>query len=85
MGERRIDALSGIEFDGAKDITTYSRNGRELWRDLAMEFEAAAEQVIGVLSRQQGHPLLFGIDTRLRARKVTNRLRHLRVRRVPGR
>lgn len=75
MGERRIDGLSAIEFDGAKDITIYARNGREICRDLAMEFEAAAEQVIGVLSRQQGHPLLFGLDVRLRARRVGNRLR----------
>jgi hypothetical protein len=75
MGERRIDGLSAIEFDGAKDITVYARSGREICRDLAMEFEAAAEQVIGVLSRQQGHPLLFGLDTRIRARKVANRLR----------
>lgn len=75
MGERRIDGLSGIEFDGAKDITIYARKGREICRDLAMELEAAAEQVVGVLSRQQGHPLLFGIDVRIRARKVANRLR----------
>lgn len=74
MGERRIAELSGIEFDGAKDVTLYSRKGREICRDLAMEFEAAAEQVLGVLSRQQGHPLLFGLDVRMRARKVSRRL-----------
>lgn len=75
MGERRIDGLSAIEFDGAKDITTYAKTGREICRDLSMEFEAAAEQVIGVLSRQHGHPLLFGVDVRYRARKVAKRLR----------
>lgn len=74
MSERRIDELSGIEFDGAKDITLYAKKGRELCRDLAMELEAAAEQVLGVLSRQHGHPLLFGIDVRIRARRVARRL-----------
>ena len=74
MGERRIAELSGIEFEGAKDITVYAKAGREVCRDLAMELEAAAEMVLGVLSRQQGHPLLFGIDVRIRARKVSRRL-----------
>lgn len=75
MGERRIDGLSAIEFDGAKDITIYAKTGRELCRDLAMELEAAAEQLLGVLSRQSGHPLLMGVDVRIRARKVSKRLR----------
>jgi hypothetical protein len=74
VGERRIAELSGIEFDGAKDITEYAKKGREVCRDLSMELEAAAEQVLGVLSRQSGHPLLFGIDVRVRARKVSKRL-----------
>jgi hypothetical protein len=74
VGERRIAELSGIEFEGAKDITVYAQKGRELCRDLAMELEAAAEMVLGVLSRQHGHPLLFGIDVRMRARKVAKRL-----------
>lgn len=74
MGERRITELSGIEFEGAKDITTYAKKGREVCRDLAMELEAAAEMVLGVLSRQQGHSLLFGIDVRMRAHKVSKRL-----------
>lgn len=74
MSERRIGELSNIEFEGAKDITTYAKKGREVCRDLAMEFEAAAEMVLGVLSRQSGHPLLFGIDVRIRARKVSKRL-----------
>jgi hypothetical protein len=75
MGERRIDGLSGIEFRGAKDITIYSRSAREVCKDLSMEFDAAAEQVLAVLSRQHGHPLLFGIDVKVRARKVSKRLR----------
>jgi hypothetical protein len=74
VGERRIAELSGIGFDGAKDITAYAKKGREVCRDLAMELEAAAEMVLGVLSRQHGHPLLFGIDVRMRARKVSRRL-----------
>ena len=74
MGERRIAELGAIEFEGAKDITLYARKGREVCRDLAMELEAAAEMVLGVLSKQNGHPLLLGLDVRIRARRVAKRL-----------
>jgi hypothetical protein len=70
----RIPELSGIEFTGHQSVIDYSKALREINRDLAHETEFAAEELRAVLSRQQGHPLLFGIDVRLRARKVTKRL-----------
>jgi hypothetical protein len=73
--KQRIPELSGIEFTGHAAITEYSKTLRALMRDLAYELDFAAEEIQAVLSRQRGHPLLFGIDVRLRARKVAKRLR----------
>lgn len=74
--ERRIDALSKIEFEGAKDITVYSKTARDLLRDLTREFEFAADEVQAVLTiAGKGHPLLFGADTKWRARRVARRLK----------
>jgi hypothetical protein len=70
----RIPELSGIEFNGHKSVMEYSRKLRELQRDMANETDFAGEEIQAVLSRQQGHPLLMGVDVRLRARKVAKRL-----------
>jgi hypothetical protein len=70
----RIPELSGIEFTGHKSVVEYSKALREIQRDLSSETDFAAEEIRAVLSRQHGHPLLFGVDVRLRARKVAKRL-----------
>lgn len=70
----RIPELETIEFKGASSIAEYSRAGRRIGRDLAAEFDQAAEEISAVLSRQKGHPLLLGVDVRLRARRVAKRL-----------
>jgi hypothetical protein len=70
----RIPELEVIEFKGASSIAEYSRKARALGRDQAAEYSAAAEEVKAVLSAQNGHPLLFGADVKLRARKVSRRL-----------
>lgn len=75
MARTRIPELEVIEFKGAKAIAEYSRKLRALGRDLAAELDASADEVQAVLSRQKGHPLLFGLDVRSRARKVAKRLR----------
>lgn len=73
---RKIPELSAIPFTGARSITEYSKAGRALCRDLGMEFEFAADEVYGALcASQKGHPALFGVDVKLRARRVRNRLR----------
>ena len=73
-GRKRIPELEAIEFTGAKSIAAYSRSLRDLCRDIANECEFSGEEVIAVLSRQKGHPLLAGIDVRIRARRVAKRL-----------
>ncbi|WP_433188758.1 hypothetical protein [Actinoallomurus sp. CA-150999] len=75
MSRNRIPELEVIEFKGAQSIAEYSRKARALGRDLAAEFEAASEEIKAVLAAQSGHPLLFGIDVKMRARKVARRLR----------
>jgi len=71
---KRIPELEGIEFTGAQAVADYSKALRQLSRDMSNEAEFAAEELVAVLSRQKGHPLLAGIDTRMRARRVAKRL-----------
>jgi hypothetical protein len=77
MAERRIDALSQIELDGAKGVTLYARTARELLRDFTRELEFAADEFEGNLreAARGGHPLLFGIDVKWKARRCAMRLR----------
>jgi hypothetical protein len=70
----RIPELESIEFTGHQSVARYAKEARALCRDLAHEFDFAGEELQAVLSRQKGHPLLMGVDIRLRARKVTKRL-----------
>ncbi|MGI8333517.1 hypothetical protein ACRYCC_26490 [Actinomadura scrupuli] len=72
---KRIPELAAIPFTGAKSITQYSKEGRNICRELAWEFEMAAEEVYGALvASQKGHPLLLGVDVKWRARRVRSRL-----------
>lgn len=73
-GRGRIGELERIEFTGAEAISEYARVMRALARDLTAELVQAADEVEAVLSRQHGHPLLFGLDCRFRARRVAARL-----------
>jgi hypothetical protein len=71
---QRIPELEGIQFTGHESVRKYSQALRDLNRDLAHEAEFAAEELQVVLSAQKGHPLLAGLDVRLRARRVARRL-----------
>ncbi|MCP2343388.1 hypothetical protein [Actinomadura rupiterrae] len=72
----RIIELGNIQFTGAKSITAYAQAARGLCRDMSMEFQMAADEVYGALvASQKGNPLLMGVDVKLRARRVRNRLR----------
>lgn len=77
MGTRtRIPELSAIEWTGSKAITAYSKEARDICRELSWEFEMGADELYGALvASQKGHPLLFNVDVKWRARRVTNRLR----------
>jgi tRNA A37 threonylcarbamoyladenosine modification protein TsaB len=75
-GKSRIPELANIPFTGAKSITAYSQEARSLCRDLAIELDMGADEVYGALvASQKGHPALFGLDVRVRARRVRNRLK----------
>lgn len=71
----RIPELSGIQFTGHRSVAEYSKALRALCRDLSHETDFAAAEIYTVLSRQKGHPLLMGVDVKIRARKVAKRLR----------
>jgi hypothetical protein len=73
----RIPELSGIEFTGHESVRDYAATLRGLFRDLAFEVEFGRGELYEVLSRQQGHPLLLGMDVRIRARRVCRRLDRL--------
>ena len=70
-----IPALSAIEFTGPKAIAKYSREGRQACRKLRDEFEGAAEDARAALKTLDGHPLLLGVDVKIKAWRVANRLR----------
>jgi hypothetical protein len=73
----KIPELSGIQFTGHKSVADYSKALRALLRDISYEVDFASEELYAVLKRQNGHPLLMGIDVKLRARKVIKRLRRI--------
>jgi hypothetical protein len=73
----RIPELSGIEFTGHESVRDYAATLRGLFRDLAFEVEFGRGELYEVLSRQNGHPLLMGIDVKIRARRVCKRLDRL--------
>lgn len=73
-GKQRIPELESIDFTGAASIRKYSQSLRDLGRDLSAETGFGAEELYAVLTRQKGHPLLAGIDVKMRARKVAKRL-----------
>ena len=71
---RRIPELQSIEFKGSKSVADYSTKGRDLLREIAWEFHESSEELKAALSRQKGHPLLFGLDVKIRAKRVASRL-----------
>lgn len=73
-GKQRIPELESIEFTGAASVRKYSQQLRDLGRDLSAEVGFSAEELYAVLCRQKGHPMLAGIDVRIRAKKVCKRL-----------
>lgn len=70
----KIPELDAIEFTSPRAIADYARALRTLGRTLASELDASAEELSAVLGRQKGHPLLAGVDVRLRSRRVAKRL-----------
>ncbi len=74
---KRIDELAKIEFVGAREITLYAKTGRELLKDFTRELEFSADEFEAIMreTARHGHPLLFGMDVKWKARRVAARLR----------
>ena len=77
MIEKRIKELAEIEFEGSlgEAFDNYSRALRAISRRLVFEYEMAAGDSEAAMSKLHGHPLLFGLDAKIQARKVAKRLR----------
>lgn len=77
MRDRTISELADVEFTGSLGAAfyAYSQRMQTLGRRLEFELEIAASDSEAAMSRLKGHPLLFGIDARIRARIVAKRLK----------
>jgi hypothetical protein len=63
-------------FGGTEDVAAYRETAGDITRAVAWEFHEAASEAQALLAvRLSGHPLLFGLDVRRRAKKVADRLR----------
>lgn len=73
---KRIRELAKIEFKGrlGEAFAEYSREGERLGRKFAFELEIAASDSRAAMETLRGHPLLFGLDARIKARRVAKRL-----------
>lgn len=80
MSNRNITELSSIEFTGSLG-EAFKKYGDELtaladrW---STELDIAAVDAEAAMSTMKGHLLLFGLDTKMRARRVAKRLQRAR-------
>jgi len=76
-GEDRMDELGEIEFFGhvGTQVIRYARTSRRFARDLAAELESAAHDSRVAMSALKGHPALLGLDVKIRARRVSRKLK----------
>lgn len=74
--DRKIGELARIEFKGGlgEAFEKYSETGARLGRRFSFELEMAAGDSRAAMESLRGHPLLFGLDARVKARRVAKRL-----------
>ncbi|WP_433239917.1 hypothetical protein [Actinomadura nitritigenes] len=79
-GEQMIDRLGDIEFRGkvGKHIAEYAKATQRFGHDLAYELDNAATAAEAAMKELDGHPLLFGVDVKIRAGRVAGKLRKAR-------
>jgi hypothetical protein len=77
MADRKISELAEVEFTGSLGAAffAYSKAANELGRRLRFELEMAASDSQAAMGTLHGNPLLFGLDVKLRARRVAKRLK----------
>ncbi|MGW6498533.1 hypothetical protein [Nonomuraea angiospora] len=70
--------LDVIEFDGSESVAKYAAASRDHNRALSQEYEAAAEDLYGILRELgDGDWYKFGFDVKRRASKVAARLERM--------
>lgn len=67
--------LEKIEFRKPSDLQQFSKTGKTLLREICIILDCAAEDVSFALRSIEGHPALLGLDVRLKAWRVANRLK----------
>lgn len=79
-GEDRIDQLGDIEFRGqvGKQVAKYAQATQRIGHDLAYTLDNDADRARKAMVKLRRHPLLGGVDVRLRARWVARRLKRAR-------
>ena len=76
MPERRIESLAKIELNGTRSVAIYARTGRDLHKDLSIEYEwSAMDFQAAIQAEAKGNPWAFGADVWLRARRVARFLK----------
>jgi hypothetical protein len=77
MAERRISELGKIEFVGSlgKAFHAYASEAEDLVQRFSFELEVAASDSRAAMESLRGHPLLFGLDAKVKARRVSHRLK----------
>ena len=75
--DRNIDELAQVEFVGSlsEAFEAYSRELYALARRWQFELDMAASDARAAMESLHGHPLLLGLDVRLKARRVARRLK----------
>lgn len=73
----KITELSNVEFSGSlgEAFLAYGRALEEIADRWATELEIAATDAEAAMGSMKGHLLLFGIDSKIRARRVAKRLK----------
>ncbi|MFD0887733.1 hypothetical protein ACFQ08_24595 [Streptosporangium algeriense] len=77
ISRRGITELSGIEFTGSLGVAflAYGRALTALAERWNVELEIAAADAEAAMASMKGHALLFGLDSKVRARRVARRLK----------
>jgi hypothetical protein len=79
-GQTRLDEIANIEFHGRvpETIAQYTTATQRFAHDMARELDAATAAAEAAMGQLQGHPLLRGIDVRMRAWWVARQLSEAR-------
>lgn len=79
-GHQRLAEIADITFHGkvAVKVSDYSKANQRFAHDMARELDAAEQAAEAAMIQLKGHPLLGGIDIRIRAWRVARTLREAR-------